>query len=292
MSTRLTRSFGHRRAATTQGHVIVVGLGSIGLRVVHDLLADGNRVVVVERDPDNPHLGQVRAGGVPIVIGDATAPAVIADVNASGRVVVAIDLPTGVSADSHELEGEAIEASMTVTLAAPKIPLILPPADVYGGDLVIADIGIPYPLFEELEGDYLELLKLRLDRTVDHCCVDGVVRVSLTRNDDPERWGWRLLGLDVPLEYIVGFPVVEATVDYPAEGYAAVLGWVLFPVTGLLLSPMIASAAMTFSSVSVITNALRASMARSAFSPATTGSAFARMLPRFVSISTTACWRA
>jgi cation transport ATPase len=32
---------------------------------------------------------------------------------------------------------------------------------------------------------------------------------------------------------------------------------VLFPVFGILLSPMIASAAMTFSSVSVITNALR-----------------------------------
>jgi Cu2+-exporting ATPase len=32
---------------------------------------------------------------------------------------------------------------------------------------------------------------------------------------------------------------------------------VLFPVFGILLSPMIASLAMTFSSVSVITNALR-----------------------------------
>jgi Cu+-exporting ATPase len=32
---------------------------------------------------------------------------------------------------------------------------------------------------------------------------------------------------------------------------------VLYPFLGLLLSPMIASAAMTFSSVSVITNALR-----------------------------------
>jgi Cu+-exporting ATPase len=31
----------------------------------------------------------------------------------------------------------------------------------------------------------------------------------------------------------------------------------LYPITGLLLSPMIASAAMTFSSVSVIANALR-----------------------------------
>ena len=32
---------------------------------------------------------------------------------------------------------------------------------------------------------------------------------------------------------------------------------VLYPVFGLLLSPMLASAAMTFSSVSVIANALR-----------------------------------
>jgi Cu+-exporting ATPase len=32
---------------------------------------------------------------------------------------------------------------------------------------------------------------------------------------------------------------------------------ILYPVLGLLLSPMIASAAMTFSSVSVIANALR-----------------------------------
>jgi len=32
---------------------------------------------------------------------------------------------------------------------------------------------------------------------------------------------------------------------------------VLYPIIGLLLSPMIASAAMTFSSVSVIANALR-----------------------------------
>jgi hydroxyethylthiazole kinase-like uncharacterized protein yjeF len=83
---------------------------------------------------------------------------VVADVNELGVPVVAIDLPTGVSADSHELDGEAIEASMTVTLAAPKIPLILPPADAYGGDLVIADIGIPASVIEELEGPWLELL--------------------------------------------------------------------------------------------------------------------------------------
>ena len=83
---------------------------------------------------------------------------VVADVNGLGVPVVAIDLPTGVSADSHELEGKAIEASMTVTLAAPKLPLVLPPADAYAGDLVIADIGIPASIIDELDGPYLELL--------------------------------------------------------------------------------------------------------------------------------------
>ena len=47
---------------------------------------------------------------------------------------------------------------MTVTLAAPKIPLVFPPADTHAGDLVIADIGIPLPLLDELEGPHLELL--------------------------------------------------------------------------------------------------------------------------------------
>jgi len=83
---------------------------------------------------------------------------VVADVNGLGVPVVAIDLPTGVSADTHEVAGEAIEASMTVTLAAPKIPLILPPADSHGGDLVIADIGIPLPILDEVGGPYIELL--------------------------------------------------------------------------------------------------------------------------------------
>ena len=83
---------------------------------------------------------------------------VVADVNAVGVPVVAIDLPTGVSADSTEVEGDAVQASMTVTLAAPKIPLVFPPADSHAGDLVIADIGIPYPVIDELDGPYLELL--------------------------------------------------------------------------------------------------------------------------------------
>jgi ADP-dependent NAD(P)H-hydrate dehydratase / NAD(P)H-hydrate epimerase len=83
---------------------------------------------------------------------------VVADVNGSGIPVVAVDLPSGLSADTHEPPGDSIEASLTVTLAAPKVPLVLPPAERRAGDLVIADIGIPSAVIDELEGPRIELL--------------------------------------------------------------------------------------------------------------------------------------
>ena len=83
---------------------------------------------------------------------------VIADVNASGIPIVAIDLPSGLSADSPEPPGPSIEAGLTVTLAAPKLPLVLPPAETRAGDIVIADIGIPGDVIESIEGPRVDLL--------------------------------------------------------------------------------------------------------------------------------------
>src|SRR5207248_4176942 len=83
---------------------------------------------------------------------------VVADVNASDIPVVAIDLPSGLSADSAEPIGDSIEASLTVTLAAPKLPLVLPPAETRAGDIVIADIGIPPEVLEAVNGPRVELL--------------------------------------------------------------------------------------------------------------------------------------
>jgi ADP-dependent NAD(P)H-hydrate dehydratase / NAD(P)H-hydrate epimerase len=82
----------------------------------------------------------------------------VADLNASDLPVVSIDLPSGLSADSSDLIGECVDATLTVTLAAPKLPLILPPAEVRAGEVVIADIGIPPGIIEALEGSRLELL--------------------------------------------------------------------------------------------------------------------------------------
>ena len=83
---------------------------------------------------------------------------VVADINGSGIPVVAVDLPSGMSADTPDLIGDAIEAAVTVTLGAPKLPLVLPPAEMQAGDIIIADIGIPDEVFEAVEGPRIELL--------------------------------------------------------------------------------------------------------------------------------------
>ena len=83
---------------------------------------------------------------------------VIADVNAAGITVVSIDVPSGLSADAVEQIGESIEADTTVTLGAPKLPLVLPPGETRAGDVVIADIGIPAEVIDSLEGPRIALL--------------------------------------------------------------------------------------------------------------------------------------
>jgi len=83
---------------------------------------------------------------------------VVSDVNAAGIPIVSVDLPSGLFADATEPIGSSIEAGLTVALAAPKLSLILPPAETRAGDIVIADIGIPLEVIDALDGPRVELL--------------------------------------------------------------------------------------------------------------------------------------
>jgi NAD(P)H-hydrate epimerase len=63
-------------------------------------------------------------------------------------LVVSLDIPSGLGADSPELIGEAVRADLTVTFTAPKRANVLPPASDYNGRLEIAEIGSPPSLLE------------------------------------------------------------------------------------------------------------------------------------------------
>lgn len=85
-------------------------------------------------------------------------PAVVDDVNAGRAPVVAVDLPSGLSADNHHPIGPAIDADLTVTLAAPKIPLVFTPGSKFAGDVHVAEIGIPESVIDGVAGPRLDLV--------------------------------------------------------------------------------------------------------------------------------------
>jgi NAD(P)H-hydrate epimerase len=61
---------------------------------------------------------------------------------ASGAEVLAVDIPSGVSADTGEAAGEAVSADVTVTFAYKKLGHDIEPGRTLSGDVVLRDIGI------------------------------------------------------------------------------------------------------------------------------------------------------
>lgn len=89
--------------------------------------------------------------------------AAIADINKGRGFKVAVDIPSGLSSDTHLVNGPAVKADLTVALAAPKICHVFPPAEEFVGKLSVVPIGIPPRLFEDerLKVDLIEKKDIR-----------------------------------------------------------------------------------------------------------------------------------
>jgi Trk K+ transport system NAD-binding subunit len=72
LSRRFVQTAGLRRARHMRDHVVVVGLGSVGIRVISDLAAAGYDVLVIEHDENNRFLSTVAELDVPVIFGDST----------------------------------------------------------------------------------------------------------------------------------------------------------------------------------------------------------------------------
>ncbi|MEK6684432.1 MAG: NAD(P)H-hydrate dehydratase, partial [Nitrospirota bacterium] len=81
---------------------------------------------------------------------EGLAAKVIAAINASGKPVAAVDLPSGIHSDTGRVMGVAVKAAVTVTFALPKRGLLLYPGSDYTGRLKIVDIGIPEALIRQI----------------------------------------------------------------------------------------------------------------------------------------------
>ena len=76
----------------------------------------------------------------------------VEQINAAGRPVVAVDIPTGLDCDTGQAPGPVIRAEMTVTMLARKKGFDADGAEGYTGEVRVVDIGIPPELVAEIAG--------------------------------------------------------------------------------------------------------------------------------------------
>ncbi len=90
---------------------------------------------------------------------------VIDAINNAHKPVIAVDVPSGVDADTGRVDGACVQAALTVTFALAKIGLWDFPGQDYVGEIVVADIGLPRGVMEASD-----------------------IQVSLTQAADVSRW--------------------------------------------------------------------------------------------------------
>jgi Trk K+ transport system NAD-binding subunit len=89
VTSRLGKLFGSKTPLRS-GHVVVVGVGDIGFRVIDELTSLGVPVLAVDADPDGSFLATVRANA-PLVVGDARLEETLRQAGLSGaQAVVAV----------------------------------------------------------------------------------------------------------------------------------------------------------------------------------------------------------
>ncbi|MYR42423.1 NAD(P)H-hydrate epimerase, partial [Streptomyces sp. SID5910] len=135
------RGAGVTAVLLTPGRAHAGGLAALrraGGRVAAD--GDGERLVeradlVVDGIVGIGGRGGLREEAVPLA----------AAAGRSRAAVVAVDLPSGVDADTGQVRGEAVRADLTVTFGTHKPGLLVDPAREYAGSVRLVDIGLPLP---------------------------------------------------------------------------------------------------------------------------------------------------
>jgi len=154
------------------------------------------------------------------------ARAVVERMNAARGLRVAVDLPSGLSADTGEALGVAFRPDLTVTLGYPKVGLVSSPGFSRVGQLEVADIGFPPGIAAEM-GVRIELLDDLAVRAMlparDPTAHKGSLGHLLLVAGSPGKIGAAVLAAEAAMRTGVGL----CTVACPTQAHAVLQGRLL-----------------------------------------------------------------
>ena len=105
-----------RRAVPRSDHVVVVGLGQVGLRLCLLLREIGISVVAIDDQPDGENVGHARRAGLPVVIGRGADPSLLRRLSLEHALAVA-------AVTSDDLQN--IRVALTARAEAPGVRIVL-----------------------------------------------------------------------------------------------------------------------------------------------------------------------
>ena len=166
------------RLAREWGVSIVSDSDDLGLKILDSHLARCRLAI-------DAVLGTGRARPLEGVLKDALLHLAVSRKARGEMHVMALDLPSGLSADTGEIDPACPQADVTVTLGHPKVGHFRFPGAKMVGRLEVADIGIPAHLAEEIP------LELITQERVDAACPVG--HWTPTRAPSAMPWSSRAL---------------------------------------------------------------------------------------------------
>jgi Trk K+ transport system NAD-binding subunit len=157
LSRRLARSAARRKVRHLRRHIIVVGLGSFGIRVVGDLTAAGYDVAVIERDDDNRYLSTAARLDVPVIFGDATLRQTLESARIDeARAVAVLTQDDMVNIETGIVLKEMLGPRVLPEVNRPDVPIVLrvydrilgaAVAQRFGFDNVLSTVELAAPWF-------------------------------------------------------------------------------------------------------------------------------------------------
>lgn len=141
-------------------HDSITGDAVVNLEIIKNM---GLRIKVIDEESDlDEVMGMTRNASILVDAMFGTglrgrvrgiAEKVIEMINKLKIPVIAVDVPSGICAETGKILGSAVKSKQTITMALPKTGLLFYPGVEYVGELLTADIGMPIKLVQSVEAE-------------------------------------------------------------------------------------------------------------------------------------------